>query len=622
MRRATTILGVALLLGGGAALVPAVAAPQPDAAVLDAQRERADAIARASAATVCVFDAAGEGGGSGVLISDDGFALTNFHVVGSGGPAMKCGLNDGKIYDAVVVGIDPVGDVALIQLLGRDDFPTAEIGDSDLVQAGDWCFAAGNPFLLADDFTPSISYGLLSGVHRYQFPAGTLLEYTDCLQTDAAINPGNSGGPLFDAAGRLIGVNGRASFEKRGRVNVGVGYAISINQAMRFLSHLKSGRIVDHASLGAIVSTEGDGQVVVDDILETSDAYRRGLRYGDSVVRFAGRDIGTANALKNILGVFPRGWRVSLAYRRDGQSFETDVRLPGLHDESELVKLVQAEEAEPSRPDGKPEEEPDDGDEPAPGDMPAPDGEPKPARPRLLDALKGKLDLPAAVAKRYTERRGYANYWYNEQAQERLWTRYLDSTAVGGIGYDWRLAGTVEAGGPFALDLSLDDAEIRLPGGRFGVFFAGDLAEQISPPQSGGLLLAVHAWQRLVDKGLRRFGEVSYFGRLPHGPNDTVEDCLVALYEGMEVRFFFGDAAGDLTGIELFSADDADPCEIEFSQFAEVDGRRLPHRWWIRAGDAVFAELVVESWQTGGDNGADGAAASTLRILGPQESGD
>ena len=68
----------------------------------------------------------------------------------------------------------------------------------------------GNPFLLATDFQPTVTYGIVSGVHRYQFPAGTLLEYTDCLQTDASINPGNSGGPLFDAQGRLIGINGRA----------------------------------------------------------------------------------------------------------------------------------------------------------------------------------------------------------------------------------------------------------------------------------------------------------------------------------------------------------------------------------------------------------------------------
>src|SRR5689334_17074419 len=105
---------------------------------------------------------------------------------------------------------------------------------------------------------------------------------------------------MFDAQGRLIGINGRGSFEKRGRVNVGVGYAISINQIKNFLGHLKSGRLVDHATLGASVRSDVDRRVVVDDILEQSDAYRRGLRYGDEVVRFGGRDVNTVNAFKNV----------------------------------------------------------------------------------------------------------------------------------------------------------------------------------------------------------------------------------------------------------------------------------------------------------------------------------
>jgi serine protease Do len=596
----TILVAVILLAGGRQPAARAEASPDP--AVLEAESKRAAAIARASAATVAVFDAKGEGGGSGVLISADGFALTNFHVVAPCGAAMKCGLNDGNIYDAVVVGIDPVGDVALIQLLGRADFPAAEVGDSDLLEVGDWVFASGNPFLLADDFTPSISYGLLSGVHRYQFPAGTLLEYTDCLQTDAAINPGNSGGPLFDAAGRLIGINGRASFEKRGRVNVGVGYSISINQAMRFVSHLKSGRIVDHASLGATVSTESDGRVVVDDILETSDIFRRGLRYGDAIVRFAGREVGTANALKNVLGVYPRGWRVPLVYRREGQTFETDVRLPGLHDEAELIELVQSEQAEPSEP-RTPEKSKGEGETPPSGGEPEHD----PLGP-MAEMLKPKPKLPDAVAKRFVERRGYANYWYNEQAQKRLWRRYLESSAIEGIGYRWRLAGTVETGDPFALEMYPEKGEILLPRGNFGALFEGDVATQLSPPRSGGLLLAIHAWQRLIDKGFGRFGEVSYVGQLPHRSDDRVEDCLLAYYEGMEMKFFFS-AKGDLTGIELFSADDADPCEIQFMQFAEVNGRRLPHRWWIRSGDELFAELVIDKWQFGEND------ASTLRIL-------
>src|SRR5262249_833921 len=161
------------------------------------------------------------GGGSGVLVSDDGYALTNFHVVQGAGPVMQCGLPDGVLYDAVLVGLDKVGDVALIKLLPKKEgakFPAAGMGDSDKGKAGDWALALGNRFLLATDFTPTVTYGLVSGVHRYQYPSGTLLEYTDCIQVDTSINPGNSGGPLFNLAGELVGINGRGSFEKRGRV--------------------------------------------------------------------------------------------------------------------------------------------------------------------------------------------------------------------------------------------------------------------------------------------------------------------------------------------------------------------------------------------------------------------
>src|SRR5438477_4976818 len=104
---------------------------------------------------------------------------------------------------------------------------------------------------------------------------------------------------MFDAEGRLIGINGRGSFEKRGRVNVGVGYAISINQIRNFLGHLKSGRAVDHATLGAIVRSDENRRVVVDDILDESDAYRGGLRHGDEVTSFGGRTISTVNGFQN-----------------------------------------------------------------------------------------------------------------------------------------------------------------------------------------------------------------------------------------------------------------------------------------------------------------------------------
>ncbi|MDO7678427.1 MAG: trypsin-like peptidase domain-containing protein, partial [Pirellulales bacterium] len=156
--------------------LPVFAEENPvSAAVLAAQQQRVAAIRQASMAAVSIF-AGGQGGGSGVLVSSDGFALTNFHVVQPAGVSMKCGLNDGNVYDAVLVGLDPTGDVSLIKLLGRNDFPFAVLADSDTVRVGDFCFAAGNPFLLATNFQPSISAGIVSGVHRYQYPAGTLLE--------------------------------------------------------------------------------------------------------------------------------------------------------------------------------------------------------------------------------------------------------------------------------------------------------------------------------------------------------------------------------------------------------------------------------------------------------------
>ena len=265
----TITLGI-FLLSSACATLSAQDSSVPDD-VLTSQAQRIAAIKKASAATVMVFANEGKGGGSGVIISPDGYALSNYHVVQPAGTAMKCAINDGKLYDAVLVSIDPVGDVALIKLLGRNDFPVATLEDSDKVRVGDWCFAVGTPFLLATDFNPTVTYGIVSGVHRYQYPAGTLLEYADCIQTDASINPGNSGGPLFNENGDLIGINGRGSFEKRGRVNVGVGYAISINQIKHFMGFLHSGRILDHATLGATVSTDENGNVIVTNISESSE---------------------------------------------------------------------------------------------------------------------------------------------------------------------------------------------------------------------------------------------------------------------------------------------------------------------------------------------------------------
>ena len=210
-RDALKAFGLAPLFLAGRAL----AAPDKSAADAEAERVKVIAQVQPAVAAVCFFG--GQVCGSGVVISEDGYCLTNFHVVQPTGAVMQCGLADGKLYDSVLVGQDRIGDVALVRLLPKkegDKFPFVKLGNSDKVEAGDWSLAMGNPFGLALDFTPTVTFGLISGVNRYQPPEGKgTLEYTDCIQFDTSINPGNSGGPLFNMDGELIGINGRGSFE-------------------------------------------------------------------------------------------------------------------------------------------------------------------------------------------------------------------------------------------------------------------------------------------------------------------------------------------------------------------------------------------------------------------------
>ncbi len=553
-----------LLLAVAAAAASAQEVPEP---VLQAEQQRIEVVRRACQATIAIFGRGGRGGGSGVIITPDGYALSNFHVTSGAGVAMKCGLPDGKVYDAVIVGVDPVGDVSLIKLLGRDDFPTAPLGDSDQVAPGQWCFAAGNPFLLATDFQPTVTFGIISGVHRYQYPAGTLLEYADCIQTDAAINPGNSGGPLFNMRGDLIGINGRGSFEKRGRVNVGVGYAISINQIKNFLWYLRSGRIVDHAELGATVGTDPEGRVVVTDILESSDAYRRGLRYGDELLRFAGRPVTSTNMYKNILGTLPKGWRVPLSFRREEMQWDVLVRLRGAHREGELQQRLQRRNSR-RRPG-----------QPRPGPQPRP-------------VKRPSSPVPPAVAKFYEKRPGYANYYFNRLEQRRV-QKLLDR--LGGFSAvaenTWQFRGEQAGGLDARLNLAPGSVELVLPGGTARLEPEGEepqLGSKLDPPGSGGLLAALYLWRRLLTQGVEKFGGMYYLGRTPLPGHTGLVDCLVGLHGGVETRAYVDPHSGKLLVLEMFPDDDMDPCEVVFDDYRKVGQHLLPHRIEVRYGDDVY----------------------------------
>ena len=600
------LLPLTALLVGAALLIAAprlaAQAQAVDQRVVDAQAERVAVIARLKPTVVAIFAHGSQGGGSGVLISKDGYALTNFHVVQGTGPVMQCGLPDGVLYDAVLVGLDKVGDVALIKLLPKkagQGFPCAPLGDSDQVRAGDWSLAMGNPFLLATDFTPTVTYGLVSGVHRYQYPEASkgLLEYTDCIQVDTSINPGNSGGPLFNLTGELIGINGRISLEKRGRVNSGVGYAISINQIKNFMGQLRAGLDADHATLGAFIENkadEGPSGMVVTQILENCDAYRRGLRLEDEIVSFAGRQVTNRNLYQNILGLFPKGWRVPLVYRHENEKHEILVRLMG----------VQRHEAD--------------------------EGEPKPPRPVPLERPP-VIPKDSAAARLYQAKSGYANYYFNKQERERLWSAFRKHGDFSGLAGDWTILADLERNQK-KIDARLVIADekdltgknphtvVRLELG--GV--ARPVREQLEPlkaeqspedldrpPDSGGLLMALYHYRRLLTLGEKGFeqkfshgGQEPFYppppdGRQPRSLAELRIDTEVVNTEHgpIPAKWYFSLQDQRLLGFEVTLASDRDPCEVYLSDYRTVDGRQLPYRLEVRHGSGRFGAFTVKSYQ-------------------------
>ena len=564
---------------------PAVSAvaPNPSDAVLAAQQQRVDAMQRASRSTVAVYGTDGQGGGSGVCISPDGYVLTNFHVSSPFGHRMRCGLNDGKMYDAVVAGSDPTGDLAVLKMVGRTDFPVAEIGDSDTARTGQWCFAVGNPFVLATNLQPTVTYGLISGVRRYQYPSGTILEYSDCIQTDAAINPGNSGGPLFNIRGELIGINGRCSFEKRGRVNVGVGYAISIKQAMNFFGQLRSGRVVDHATLGFTVTTESNGKVAVSNILESSDAYRRGIRYGDEILRLGDRDVATTNQLKNILGIYPDQWRIPIRFRNESGVEETYIRLQNLHLASELEEIIKGESHQQQPP-----RKPPGGKDPAPGE-PAPKGKDK-DKPESLKQIKPtKKD---AVDDLFVEKRGFSNYYFNRVELDRI----LGLQSAHGNWKDssesWKINGEIP-GENLTVEMFLSDTNLMLR--------LGDKTETVHPLQgwpkwikqrsSIGALMGMRIWQQWNRVGPRLMGEAVYLGRNPVVGRKLLFDVTRITVSDFDVLVYTSPDSGFIEVIEVFSDKQTDPVELFFEKYETVDGLATPKT--IRLAYGMESQFIV-----------------------------
>jgi serine protease Do len=254
--------------------------------------------------------------GSGFVIDQNGSILTNNHVIEKA-TEIKVKLENGKEYDAKVIGRDPKTDLALIQTKVDADLPKpVGLGDSDAIRVGDWVMAVGNPFGLGH----TVTTGIISARGRI-IGAGP---YDDFLQTDAAINPGNSGGPLFNMKGEVIGIN--TAIVAQGQ---NIGFAIPVNMAKALLPQLKSGRII-RGWLGVMIQDvtpelakpfgleEAKG-VVLSDVTKGSPAEKAGLKRGDVLIRFNGKGVENAHTLSRLVAATPPDTKVKVDVIRDGK---------------------------------------------------------------------------------------------------------------------------------------------------------------------------------------------------------------------------------------------------------------------------------------------------------------
>jgi serine protease Do len=268
------------------------------------------------------------GQGSGFIISQDGYILTNNHVVGDV-DKITVELQDGrKFTDAKVIGTDPDSEVALIKIEGSG-FPVLPMGDSDKIEIGDWVVAIGNPFGLSE----TVTVGVISAKGRSNVH---IAAYEDFIQTDAAINPGNSGGPLIDLDGRVIGIN-TAIYSQAGGY-MGIGFAIPINMARTIEEQLKSSGKVIRGYLGLygqsitpdlaeLLGLKASVGIVVSQVMPDSPAAKAGLERQDVIVEMNGKKVESYDTFRNEIAVMRPGSDVHFNILRDGKPMELTVTL-------------------------------------------------------------------------------------------------------------------------------------------------------------------------------------------------------------------------------------------------------------------------------------------------------
>lgn len=269
--------------------------------------------------------------GSGVIVSPDGYILTNYHVIKDADEINV--MIDRKSYDAKVVGTDPATDIAVIKI-DEQNLTSISIGNSDKIEVGEWVLAIGSPFDLRLQHT--VTSGIISAKGRTLNLSGELT-YQDFIQTDAAINPGNSGGALVNIRGELIGIN-TAIYAGNSGGNIGIGFAVPVNLAKSVMDDLIEHGEVVRGYLGVFINTvdaelsealkidDNEGAVVTQ-VVDGTPAAKAGLEKYDVIISVDGKKISDSQTLTNIIASYKPDEVVKLNVIRDGKEKSISVKL-------------------------------------------------------------------------------------------------------------------------------------------------------------------------------------------------------------------------------------------------------------------------------------------------------
>jgi len=286
--------------------------------------------------------------GSGVIVTTDGYILTNYHVV-DGADDIKVDLSDDRTLTAKLVGTDKASDLALLKVSGSD-FKALPMGNSDNVQVGDVVLALGNPMGIGQ----TVTMGIISAKGRSTGPGDG--SYEDFLQTDAPINHGNSGGALVNTKGELVGINSQILSNSDG--NIGIGFSIPVNMAKNVMDQLRTHGKVTRAQLGVTVQQvtsdiaqnlglKHAGGAIISTVTPGSAADHAGLKQGDVIESFNGQQVHDFNSLRNRVAASGPGSTAELTIVRDGAEKHVNVKL----DEANPEKVARRGDGEPDSSD-------------------------------------------------------------------------------------------------------------------------------------------------------------------------------------------------------------------------------------------------------------------------------